>query len=188
MKFTVTLQDREVQQALQGLIDRGTDLRPAYRAIGQALKSRVLLTFRSGADPYGTPWKPLKVRQGQPLRDTGRLMRSTTFRALQEALYIGAATEYAATHQFGVSGPVRIPAHQVQVKAHTKTQAQAWGQPIPPRKVKVRAHTKNMPARVIQQRIPARPFLPTDGLPPAWATDVLDLLQRHILGAGRGSG
>jgi phage gpG-like protein len=28
--------------------------------------------------------------------------------------------------------------------------------------------------------IPARPFLPTDGLPPEWRSEVLSILSRHL--------
>lgn len=36
-------------------------------------RKQVRRGFAEGRDPYGNPWAPLKLRQGVPLNDTGRL-------------------------------------------------------------------------------------------------------------------
>lgn len=41
--------------------------------------------FVDGVSPDGTPWAPLRLRAGKPLRDTGVLMAATTARAEQSA-------------------------------------------------------------------------------------------------------
>lgn len=41
--------------------------------------------FVDGVSPEGTPWAPLRLRAGKPLRDTGILMAATTARAEQSA-------------------------------------------------------------------------------------------------------
>jgi phage virion morphogenesis protein len=72
--------------------------------LGRALHSNTLMNFRRGTEPDGTPWLPLKTRRGQPLRDTGRLMRSITWEANDDTAVIGTNVIYARAHNFGVVG------------------------------------------------------------------------------------
>jgi phage gpG-like protein len=115
------------------------------------LYASVKQNFAAGGRP--TPWPPPKVRKGQPLRDTGRLMASVTgsgnyqeeHSATRHALTIGSNVVYANVHQEGID-------KQVTIKSHSRTQTKAFGRAIAPRRVQVRAHSRQM-------RIPPRPFL-----------------------------
>lgn len=85
----------------------------ARRLTGTAVK---LLAdeFRKSQDPYGTPWRPLKYRQGKPLLDTGRLRAAAVGQPAD--LTTGAVVrvvipvEYASYHQDGTR---TIPRRQI---------------------------------------------------------------------------
>ena len=78
--------------------------------IGRALHADTMMRFRRGVSPDGTPWLPLKTRQGQPLRDTGRLQRSITWDSTDDQAVIGTNVVYARAHNDGVPG--KLPRRQ----------------------------------------------------------------------------
>ena len=80
------------------------------KRIGRAMHSNTLMNFKRGHEPNGTPWLPLKIRKGQPLRDTGRLMRSITWESNHNTATIGTNVIYGAAHNFGIPG--KLPARQ----------------------------------------------------------------------------
>jgi phage virion morphogenesis protein len=99
------------------------DQAEALELIGDALEQKVRMNFQTGTDPWGVPWAPLKVRVGQPLRDTGLLMASIDHAVTGgDTVVIG--TNYgqlegggsiAGVHQFGTDSAgrnrnVKIPA------------------------------------------------------------------------------
>jgi phage virion morphogenesis protein len=74
--------------------------------LGRAVHADTMLNFRRGVEPDGTPWLPITHRQGQPLRDTGRLQRSISWEATDVKATIGTNVIYARAHNFGVVGGV----------------------------------------------------------------------------------
>ncbi len=143
----------------------GDDLVPFLGDVGRRLISDFRMGFKSATAPDGSKWKPLKYREGQPLRDTGRLQSSITKRLdrTSKTLEIGTNVDYATTHQFGL-GKVRIP-------QHTKLINHVFGKPLDaPKKVKVKAHTKNA-------NIPARPFL---GIERRQKSKIAAAFEQHI--------
>ena len=100
----IVLHHQELDAALDGI--GRSDRRRLMDRIGRAIHSDVMLGFRSGRAPDGTPWLPLqrprKRGPGQPLRDTGRLQRSITWRASSTQAVIGTNVAYARAHNFGV--------------------------------------------------------------------------------------
>ena len=101
------------QQDLNQLLDVTTRLqqqRKLMQRIGRAVHADTMLRFRSGKAPDGTPWLPLQARQGQPLRDTGRLQRSITWEADDQQATIGTNVKYARAHNFGIPG--KLPRRQ----------------------------------------------------------------------------
>lgn len=81
-------------------------------AVAAEAISLVALGFETGTAPDGSPWAPLKSRDGQPLRDTGRLMNSVaTERAVKKTktgFRIGTNVSYAGFHQEGTrTAPAR---------------------------------------------------------------------------------
>lgn len=76
--------------------------------VGTLVVAGVKSTFFKGEDPdTGTAWAPIKNRKGQPLRDTGRLMRSIHYEKRGTSVSIGTNLIYALTHQKG--DPNRVP-------------------------------------------------------------------------------
>ena len=75
------------------------------------LAAGIRRNFDESHAPDGTPWLPLKRRQGRPLRDNGLLMASATARARKTLtsteLILECVLDYAAIHQYG--GTVTIP-------------------------------------------------------------------------------
>lgn len=73
--------------------------------------------FATSTDPSGKKWAALKLRDGQPLRDTGRLQRSFTTEVTNRGFSIGTNTKYAKTHQKGMTiKPVRAKALKFKVR------------------------------------------------------------------------
>ena len=100
-------------QDLHELLDVTTRLgqqRKLMQRIGRAVHADTMMRFRAGKAPDGTPWLPLKTRQGEPLRDTGRLQRSITWAATEQQATIGTNVIYARAHNDGIPG--RLPRRQ----------------------------------------------------------------------------
>lgn len=70
-----------------------------------AAVAQVQKEFQTSRDPYGTQWKPLgpKGRQGQVLRDTGRLMNSFSGKPADNGFAVATRVDYAAVHQYGAT-------------------------------------------------------------------------------------
>ena len=96
--ITLTIDDTEVRRLLAGMQERGSNLRPALNVAATMMQQAVRNNFAQGGRPK---WLPLKSRDGQPLRDTGRLMNSLTREATQTEARVGTNVVYAAIHNFG---------------------------------------------------------------------------------------
>lgn len=128
--FTITVQDREVLEALQTLTKRIGNLKPALQAIGDEITERTKRRFETSTGPDGTPWAPnsdatlgiYSLRLGQihrkkdgslnkkgqtrmagkhPLIYTGELRRQIVPLATNSVLTVTATPAYAAMQQFG---------------------------------------------------------------------------------------
>jgi len=100
--------DTDVQAAFQRLIDAGSNLSPALKAIGEHIAETTTQRFEAGIGPDGTPWaknKPstlARKRGDKPLIGDSRSL-STTIHAqlVGDTVEIGSGLEYAAVQQFG---------------------------------------------------------------------------------------
>lgn len=174
MSKTTTINDLEVQSALAKLAQQVRNKDPVLDAIGGELLKRVQLNFRNSQSPEGVPWAPLKKRAGKPLLNTTRLRNSITCEVNGDSVNIGTNVIYAAVHNFG--GDIQHAARSQQayfkkgkdgitnkfVKKNRSNFSQ-W--------VTIGAHSVT---------IPARPFLPTNGLPDPWRNSILKIIQRHL--------
>jgi phage gpG-like protein len=136
------------------------DATPLHAAIGATVATLIGLGFRQSTSPYGSRWKPLKIRRGQPLVDKGQLRSSITYRADNAGVTIGTNKIQARVHQFGAT---IVPKNAAFL---------AW-----------RANGQSFFAKSVT--IPARPFLPIlpsgqPKLPPAWERSVVARLQGAI--------
>lgn len=150
----------QVQQRLQQITDGGGSAKGALSAFGRVVLNRIRLGFRAGRSPYGQAWAPLKLRAGQPLRDTGALQRSITMSATGNEVVIGTNRVGARVHQFGATiVPVR---------------AKVLAFPGPGGMIFAK--------RVV---VPARPFMPINpagdmALPPSWAEAGLKAMAKEL--------
>lgn len=153
----IEIDDRAVLSALNDLLRRGQDLRPAFQDIGELLVASTKRRFSEGEAPGGTPWAPNKPstlarkHDARPLIGAShRLSTEIHYRATADSLEVGSPMEYAATQQFGASkGKFGATRHGVPIP---------WG------------------------NIPARPFL---GLSQADERNILDTLNEYLAGAWR---
>jgi phage gpG-like protein len=196
-KITFRIDDSRAVAKLRLLASAAANPLPVYRAIGQAIKNRVLLGFKFGRDPWGGAWRPIKFRAprtseatgkltkagrlqvaanasgkaGQPLVNTGKLRSSISFRADASGVTIGTNDmPRAAVHQFGAT--------------------------ILPKKGPALVFPGPAGAVIFAKRvtIPARPFLPLRrpggdvALPPAWAVDVIRAIKGYLQKAPQKTG
>ena len=100
--------------------------------------------FANSKAPDGSAWAPLRVRNGQPLLDTGRLRNSINGRGQgADSFIVGTNVKYAALQNFG--GTI-VP------KTAKRLFFMAGGHLVSKKSVTV----------------PARPFFPSTQLPKAW--------------------
>lgn len=194
--FTIEISDRPVIEAFNRLLAAGQDTTPAMRAISSLLARQTEDNFAAQSGPGG-PWAALarstiegrvggmakgkrdtlksgRISKGvanraagmKTLQDTGRLAASVRpFHSASEA-GIGTNAIYAAIHQLG--GTTR--AHDIE-PLYKKALAFGGG-------VFRRVHHPG-------SHIPARPYMPvfSDGrLQGGMEDEVIDILQRHLLG------
>lgn len=94
----------------------GRDLEKPLISIGWSLANDIQVLFDESRDPWGRPWKPLKYREGKPLRNTGVHLQQTIGPEVVDGqhLEVGTRTPWAGIHQFGGKAgrgrKVRIPA------------------------------------------------------------------------------
>ncbi len=150
----IEIESRSVTEALNRLLAAGEDLNPILNALGRQIKTNVQLGFQTGTDPYGGQWAPLKTRQGQPLRDKGHLMNSIDYQVEGASVEVGTNMPYARTHQFGAT---------IEAKSAKALRFFVNGKPV-------------FVGRGHKITIPAREMFPTEGLPPDWAADSLDVI------------
>nr|DAX15476.1 MAG TPA: virion morphogenesis protein [Caudoviricetes sp.]DAY37175.1 MAG TPA: virion morphogenesis protein [Caudoviricetes sp.] len=92
---------------LKQLAERGNDITPVLDELGEDEVTRVMLRFENSEAPDGSIWEDLKVRDGKPLMDTGRLYQSVVAHVANDSLQVGTNVSYAPYHQFGTQ---HIPA------------------------------------------------------------------------------
>jgi phage gpG-like protein len=88
----------------------GSSRRELHKLLAEEALTQVANGFRQSRDPYGRPWKPLKRRVGQPLRDTGRLLNSFHTKVDSRGFEVLSDVFYAQFHQEGTR---RIPRRQM---------------------------------------------------------------------------
>jgi phage gpG-like protein len=188
--LTVEALDKGAKKKLDALLASG-NIESAYDAIGSTIANRVRLCFKLGTDPYGSPWKKIKFRaprqkndksgpsttgrrqryanrafaasKGEPLRDTGRLARSITYKVDGSGVTIGTNVFYAPTHQFGAT--------------------------IVPKKAKRLVFPGPGGALIFAKKvtIPQRAFLPirtpnaVPSLPPSWSVAVVRAIKARLI-------
>lgn len=150
----------EVLARLERLKSKGGDVGSAVKAFGSTILNRIRLGFRLGRSPWGAPWKALKLREGQPLVNTGRLRSSITMQQTANGVTIGTNLRQARVQQFGAT-----------IKPKNVTMLRFPG--------------PNGPVFAKQVTIPARPYMPLTStgnaqLPQPWVASGLDAMKKAL--------
>lgn len=189
--ITFTLNDKRAQAKLDALDAAASNKAPMYAAIGAALRTRILLCFKLGIDPWGTPWRAIRFRApagkkdakgkfkptkrgagqmqanssgsaGKPLVDSGDLRASISVKSDGQGVTVGTNKISAPVHQFGAT--------------------------IRPKTAKTLAFPgpNGMVVFAKKVTIPARPFLPLRRsgvveLPPAWSQLAVARIRAHLV-------
>lgn len=172
----ITVDDRDVVEALNRLIAIGETPAPALDAVGRVLKTRIQQGFVTSTAPDGTPWAPLKSRVGQPLRNRGHLMNSIDYRVDGNSVEVGTNLSYAPTHHFGaVIEPKPGKFWQSQRPNYRSGSTTTVTQPA---KLAFMVNGKLVFAKKVT--IPERPFMPEGSLPADWGTDTLEAIAAVV--------
>jgi len=92
----------EPQRAFRLARERGQDLRPAWRAIGQQAVTFTKNRFTTSRAPDGSSWQPSRKTSGLTLVLKGLLLRSISARpATNDGVDVGSNRVYAGIHQSG---------------------------------------------------------------------------------------
>lgn len=186
LRFSV--RDKDARAALKKLVPGASDMEALYSVIGRSILTKIQLGFKTSSDPWGVPWKPLVMRSGQPLRDTGKLYGSIVSRPDAQGVTIGTkflatwkgkTSDIAKVHQFGATVLPR-PDNKSGLLRYGKGGSAAGAKP-------------SGYIYSAKSVIPARPFFPIRpgsnvvSLPPAWSKAVVDAMKRYWAGRS-GSG
>lgn len=185
---SITIDDNQLQAALQRLEHAGVDLSPAMRKIAGALHKATEDNFAAQGRPRWTPSERAQKEGGVTLQQTGRLASSISTDYGSRHATVGSNVIYAAIHQFG--GKVERAAYSKQVRHRTDAKGnlvrtgQFGGRGLVFAKDShKRALTRWFEVGEHSIDMPARPFLPltADGnLQPEAREEVLDTILRHL--------
>jgi phage virion morphogenesis protein len=180
----------EVQARLRALGRGVQDLRPALRQVGELLVASVKKNFELGGRPAWRPSRRARTEGGQTLVDRATLRNSIQVRRVDAtSVAIGTNVRYAAAHQFGVSGPVQIPAHVRRVKSRDVYQTRwVWSKgsdKVRNKKERIASGVAMVRAHQRTLRIPPRPFLAVQ--PDDWRA-IDELMTQHLRRLAEGSG
>ncbi|MBE7415089.1 MAG: phage virion morphogenesis protein [Deltaproteobacteria bacterium] len=178
MDINIKMELDGVRDLFRRLKKAGGDFTPVMKVIGETVKTSVKRNFLEGGRPG--KWTPLspetlkrKRNKGRVLIEESHLMASVNWRATPRSVEVGTNKVYAAIHQFGFDGTVRITAHRRKVKSRDikegrKTIASGIGF--------VRDHERMM-------KVPARPFLMVQDEDIA---EIRAAITAHIMAAEKG--
>lgn len=155
-------------EAIARVVDRLENLEPVFTQVGEYALVKVDDAFRTETDPYGNSFKPLNPEYREyklvklkgidkTLQLKGNLRSRFIYVVSDDGVEVGTNVIYAAVHQFGAT---------IKPKGG---KALVFKVGNPPRVVKAQSVT-----------IPARPVLPTNGLPADYEADVQAIFEDYI--------
>lgn len=174
MQLTIESNSAAIAQALRKAAQDIADTQPMMAAIGQRLETNIKHRFDTKSDPSGRAWEPYKAvsavihqaiygkpPQGSLLERTGNLRRGVEHHASADQVEVGLTGPYAQHHELGTSGRV-------------SKSGKPYGA-IPRRGMVFGAVSGVGAAAQVTQALSAED-----------ESDVLDIIQRHILQATSG--
>ncbi len=157
--FQVTVDDRQVNAALDRLIAVGQHPAGVMKDIATIGENSTRDRFKTGTDPDGNAWKPshrVQQKGGKTLIESGRLLNSIVSQSGDDFAQWGTNAIYAAIHQAG--GEIRPKT----AKGLFFKLADGSGR------------------RVKKVAIPARPYLGINAIDEA---NIVDIINQHLADA-----
>jgi phage gpG-like protein len=164
---------------------------PAHRLVlaknlAEEARTQVVFGFQRSVDPYDQAWKPLRSRQGQPLRDTGRLQNSVAGQphVTANGFTISTGVKYAATHQYGATIVAKNATMRFGGAGSAGQDTVTSGKPM----LRFRVGGRGKKGRWVSKEkvtIPRRQFMPEGVAGRRWTEaleKVADLVIRSLLG------
>lgn len=179
----VTIDDRQINAALQRLLQLSGNLVPVFRDIGEYLLISTRARFEAQVDPEGHPWKRLSPKylgekpynQDKILVLDGKLMGNLHYQVSPGELDFGSSETYAAIHQFG--GDIQHKARQHTLYFHQYADGRV-GTRFVKKKHANFAQDVAMGERSVH--MPARPFI---GVSTKDEAEILARIYEHLQNA-----
>jgi phage gpG-like protein len=150
----MTGDDRELQRLILLLdgLGKSSFAQQISEQVSEEMLSLTQDCFDGSHDPDGRPWKPLVIRAGKPLLDSGRLRASLEPESTPTQAKVVTNVSYAAAHQNG-TGPIKTK-NAKALKIGNRYFASTKG-------------------------IPARPFIPEE-LPPSYEQAIDEVVNDFL--------
>jgi phage gpG-like protein len=173
--MSIAVNSRKLERALKS-IEKALSAKSLLLTIGNDLVEGVIADqFKDGRDPYGNAWKKLAFRNGQPLRDTGKLSASFMAKEEGDKVIVGTPIAYAPIHQKGMVITAKPNS------AGTNSIGKRYGS-------KALKFGNGSGGFIYAKKvtIPARPILPEEGkLPDSYRESIADTINTFINKATR---
>ncbi len=154
---------KEIDRILAELERRTGNLAPVMDDIGDELVHRIDLGFRDAKSPEGKPWPLLSVLSTLIREDEdGKLIRKG-----EKPLNDSGRLKKSITHNASIER-VRIGTNVEYASTHQFGAKQG------------QFGTTSRGGLIPWGDIPARPFMPVEGLPDAWERDVIELVKGYF--------
>jgi phage gpG-like protein len=150
----ISIDNQSAKRVIDELLHLAQHPELILQSIGRQLKTNIQGGFDTSTSPYGEKWAALKVRKGgMPLKDRGHFRNGIDYQVSGDNIDVGVlpgpSLAGARLHQLG--GDIK-PVNAKALRFFIGGKAVFRG----------------------KVTIPARPYLPLDGLPPVWVDDILD--------------
>ncbi|MDO4724712.1 phage virion morphogenesis protein [Vandammella animalimorsus] len=164
--------DNQSGRALDALLDRMSDLRPALKEIGEELAHSTKQRFVTATDPDGNAWEPnadtTLLRYGMRYRGNGgrKGQKRAAERIASKKPLTGESRQLARTIGYQVQNATTVAIGSPMIYAATQQFGAEKG-----------AYGYSRRGPIPWGKIPARPFL---GVSAQDRQNILDILQQHL--------
>jgi len=166
MSVSITIDDKAVNAALARLSAAGQHLEPAMADVGDMLVSRITEGFNQGESPYGESWEPLAddTKRGRLRHNKSNFRKNGKLSAKGRRESASGFQPLVDTGNLRNSITRNVSGNSVEVGTDLIYGAiHQFG-------------SEN-------GDIPARPFMPTEGLPKDWAQEAVDSIGEQLIRA-----
>lgn len=169
---------RDLKRRIAG-VEKPNFRRQLVKGLAEEARTQVHVGFQRAEDPEGVAWKPLRSRDGQPLRDTGRLLNSIAVHAFPSGFTLSTQVKYAATHQYGATIRAKNPTLSFGGAGSDGQDTVTAGKPMLRFRVGGARPRKNGKwVSKAEVTIPRRRFIPEGNIGTRWVRSLEDEAER----------